>query len=456
MAIATEELSHDAEGAPSYDAADAELEQLFNEFPVDQVAAGGRPPHVDPAIAAMKGRAFAPFTVVLWVLVVALLGGSTAALITHTDKPPSAQKVLTRAVAFVKAHPSAAFTGDLRVEAADAPGSGSSSVLRFHVEGVSRFPGRARLIATAGSDAGAAEVVAIDGKQYERQADSKDGLAKEKYAEVKQDTSAARGGVVGGRNLQQDADRLSAPNTIGDVIAKAETPVIVSQAKGVNVITAKLSASKAFGALGDSIKEARLTLTALNDGTVQRTAVTLKNSQVNVSIDYRWSKWGESVVIEAPTAAEIDATPGIQEEKVAAFKDAPLFQPAALPTGWVLTGADVLSADETAENCPEVEVDYEDPTSQDSGYLTIYQLAASCADPTAPPGSSAFVAGPYRGFAQVDQGETDAQFLAGRTVIQVQTDLTPAQVAQVMGHLVPLNLAKAPLPISGLGKGTSA
>src|SRR5207245_2402047 len=107
---------------------------------------------------------------------------------------------------------------------------------------------------------------------------------------------------------------------------------------------------------GGSIKEATLNLTALDDGTVQRTAVTLKNSQANISIDYRWSKWGESVVIEAPTAAEIDATPDIAEEKVAAFKDAPLFQPAALPKGWVLNGADVLSADETDENCAEVEV----------------------------------------------------------------------------------------------------
>src|SRR4029079_8804994 len=141
---------------------------------------------------------------------------------------------------------------------------------------------------------------------------------------------------------------------------------------------------------------------------------------------------------------------------VAAFRGAPLFQPAALPKGWVLTGADVLSPDETAEDWPEGEIDYEDATSQDSGYLTMYELAATCADPTAPPGSSAFVAGSYRGFVQVDQGEPDAQFSAGRTVIQVQTDLTPAQLAQVMARLVPLNLAKAPLPISGLGSGTRA
>src|SRR5581483_8195298 len=96
MATATEELSHDA--------SDAELEKLFEEFPVSSVA-GGSQPQVDPAIAAMKG-------------------------------PPSALKVLSRATAFVKAHPSAALTGDLRIEAADQPGSSTSMVLRFHVEGV--------------------------------------------------------------------------------------------------------------------------------------------------------------------------------------------------------------------------------------------------------------------------------------------------------------------------------
>src|SRR5262249_55445278 len=159
---------------------------------------------------------------------------------------------------------------------------------------------------------------------------------------------------------------------------------------------------KAYGALGNSIKEATLTLTALDDGTLQHTSVSLKNSQANITIDYGWSKWGESVVIAAPTAAEIDATPDIKEEKVAAFKDAPLLQPAGLPKGWVLSGADVLSPDETTEHCPEVEVDYEDPTNQDSGYLTIYEFTPSCANPAAPPGASGFAAGPYRGYAQVD------------------------------------------------------
>lgn len=445
MATATGELSHEA--------SDAELEQLFNEFPVEQVT-GGQPPRRDPA-GPGPGRSF-PVTLVLWVVVIALLGGSVAALITHKAEPPSAVKVLARATAFVKAHPSAALTGDLRIEAADQPGSSTSMVLRFHVEGVAKMPDKARIIATAGESDGADEAITVGSHHFERQADSKDALAKEKYAEIKVDDTASRNGVVGQRNLMQDADLLSAPNRIGDVLGAADTPVVVSRTKGVNVIKTKLAPGKAYGSLSESIKEATLTLTALDDGTVQRTAVSLKNSQADITVDYQWSKWGENVVIDAPTAAQIDATPDIEEEKVAAFKDAPLFQPAALPKGWVLMGASVLGPDETAENCPEVEVDYGDPNSQDTGYLTMYELAASCADPTAPPGSSAFVAGPYRGFVQVDQGETDAQFLAGRTVIQVQSDFTPAQLAQVMARLVPLNLAKAPLPLSGLGTGTSA
>jgi hypothetical protein len=440
---------------PSHDASDAELERLFEEFPVDGVRATASPTGVDPAVAAMRGRAFAPFTIVLWVAVVALLGGSAAALITHKDKAPSAQQVVSRAIAFVKAHPSAAFSGSLRAEAADAPGSSTSSVLRFQVEGVSRLPDRARLIASTGDSA--AEVIAIKDAQFVRQADSKAALAQEKYAEVKASANDARNGVVGSpNNLSDNADRLSAPNGLGDLLAAAVEPAIVSHVKGVNVVKAKLSPTKAFGTLGSSIKQATLTLTAHDDGTLDRTAATLVNSQANVAIDYRWSHWGESVVIEPPTAAQIDATPGIAEEKVAAFKDAPLFQPKALPAGWVLDGASVLSKDETAEGCPEVEIDYTDPTSPDAGYLTIYELAASCADPTAPPGSSAFVAGPYKGFVQVDSGETDAQFLVAKTVLQVQTDLTPAQLAQVMAHLVALDLGKAPLPISGLGTGTSA
>ena len=396
-----------------------------------------------------------PVTVALWVLVVGLLLGSIAALITGTGRPPSADQVVSRARAFVKAHPTAAFTGNLRAESTDAPGSSTSSVLRFQVEGVSRLPSRARLIATASQ--GAAEIIAIEDKQFVRQAESKSALAQEKYAEVKADSSDARNGVVGSpRTLSDNADRLSAPNGIGALLAAVRDPVVVAHAKGVNVVRSSLSPSTAFGALGSSIKQATLTLTAHDDGTVDRTSVVLLNSQANVSVDYRWTKWGESVVIEAPTAAEIDATPGIAEERVAAFKDTPLFQPQALPKGWVLEGADVLGKDETVEGCREVEVDYTDPTNADSGYLTMYELAASCANPAAPPGSQPFAAGPYRGFVHVAEGETDAQFLAGRTVVQVETDLTPSQLAQVMAHLVTLNLAKAPLPLSGLGQGTTA
>jgi hypothetical protein len=320
---------------------------------------------------------------------------------------------------------------------------------------VSRLPDRARLIATASE--GVAEVIAIQNTQFVRQAASRSALAQELYSEVKANASGNRNGVVGGPNsLSGNADRLSAPNGIGDLLAAAQEPVIVSRAKGVNVVKAALSPAKAFGSLGSSIKQATLRLTAHDDGTVDRTAAVLVNSQANVSIDYRWSRWGESVVIEPPTATQVDATPGIDEAKVAAFKDAPLFQPKALPAGWVLDGASVLSKDETTEGCPEVEVDYTDPANTDAGFLTMYELAAGCADPTAPPGSSAFVAGPYKGFVRVDSGETDAQLLVGRTVVQVQTDLTPGQLSQVMAHLVALDLGKAPLPISGLGKGTTA
>jgi hypothetical protein len=427
------------------------LERLFDEFPVPDTRAAS----AARGSAAARGRVVMRFTVALWVTVAALLAGSVAALITLADKPPTAGQVVSRVRAFVNAHPSATFTGNLRAEAADTPGSSSSSVLRFRVEGVSRQPDRARLIATASQ--GASEIIAIEGKQFVRQAASQSALAQEKYAEVRPNTSDARNGVVGGqRSLSDNADRLSAPNGIGQLLAAAGSPVLISHVKGVNVVKATLSPGKAFGSLGSSIKDARLTLTAHDDGTLDRTSMTLVNSQATVDIDYRWSKWGENVVIEVPAAGLIDATPGIAEEKVAAFKDTALFQPQSLPKGWVLDGADVLAKGDTVEGCPEVQIDYTDPANADSGYLTMFELAAGCANPAPPSGAQPFVAGPYRGFVRVDAGESDAQFLVGRTVVQVQSDLTPAQLAQVMAHLAPLNLAKAPLPISGLGNGTNA
>ena len=117
----------------------------------------------------------------------------------------------------------------------------------------------------------------------------------------------------------------------------------------------------------------------------------------------------------------------------------------------MLQGASVLSPEDTVEGCAQVELDYGDPNDPDHGYLTLFELPPSCAQPVT--GGSPFRAGAYEGAARSEGDGVLAQFVAGTTLVQAGSDLPLVQLALVMGQLQPLDLSHAPAPIPGLGQG---
>ena len=100
-----------------------------------------------------------------------------------------------------------------------------------------------------------------------------------------------------------------------------------------------------------------------------------------------------------------------------------------------------------------MELDYVDPDDEEGGYLYIYELPLTCADLQPPVGSQPLRAGPNRGWVTMDPEEgVTAQITVGSTVLNVETDLIPAELARVLGHLVPLDFAVTPSPIPGTGR----
>ncbi|HEX7275953.1 MAG TPA: hypothetical protein VF244_01130, partial [Acidimicrobiales bacterium] len=176
--------------------------------------------------------------------------------------------------------------------------------------------------------------------------------------------------------------------------------------------------------------------------------------RVDSRLDMEYSGWGEPVTIEAPSDTEIDRTPWVEEEVIADFLDVPLLQPRGIPEGWVLDYADILPAGDYDEACDQVEIDYIDPDAED-GYLYLYESDVDCADTEAPPDSEPFTAGSNRGWIEADEdgGYAFAQIVVGRTVIEADTDLSPAALAQVLSQLRTLDFTVEPDQIPGLVTG---
>jgi hypothetical protein len=193
----------------------------------------------------------------------------------------------------------------------------------------------------------------------------------------------------------------------------------------------------------------RVDVTVARDGRVDRLLYSGRVVGTRIGLDLHFTRWGLRVEIAAPPESTIDRVPDIDVKAVTAYRDAPLLQPAGLPAGWVLQGAQVLAPEDTVEGCSQVELDYADPSRPDEGHLTLFEFSPSCAGPLE--GGRPFRAGPYVGEMTEDEDGVMAQFTAGATLVQAQSDLSVGDLAVVMGNLRPLDLSRRPDPIPGLG-----
>jgi hypothetical protein len=387
--------------------------------------------------------------------IVALVAGDVLGLvITSGGDEASPAELVSSTRAFVDARKDTAFTGHVSIEQREE-GGGGSFVQRLTLKGVAHVPDHSRFVVT--TEGSASEVITIGNVAYVREATDESALEAEKWAELDPQSEDERAGIVRQQGLAAGADQVGDPITLLRIIGSVRNAALVRRTGDVSVVAAAIDPTQAFGsALGGQIDQARLELSIGPAGRLVRAAMTAKGSGESVSADYRFSRWGTAVTVAAPPKAELDPTPFIDEEDLAAFKDAPVLQPRGIPAGWVLDGAFVLSADETAEGCRQVELDYTDPDNPDAGYLTIYQLPVACADLARPEGSAPFAAGRWSGYIDESDGGSTAQIVVGATVVQAETDLPSDALARVLSDLIPLDTSKPPAELEGFGPTTGA
>ena len=163
-----------------------------------------------------------------------------------------------------------------------------------------------------------------------------------------------------------------------------------------------------------------------------------RDASGTTTVTLRFEDWGKAVAVAAPPADQLDPTPGIEQAQVAAFKDTELYMPKAIPAGWKLVRAVVLPAEETKEDCAQVELQYADPASPGRNYLSLYQFPIGCLLPF---DGEPFAAGAYRGYGRSSKEEgTLVQITVGATTLQAKTTLSLQELAALLKNLTRLKL----------------
>jgi hypothetical protein len=190
----------------------------------------------------------------------------------------------------------------------------------------------------------------------------------------------------------------------------------------------------------------QLEATADGDGEALTVSVDVLDGGPDLSIAATFTDIGgvspEDIV--PPSGDQIDPTPWLDEERLATFADTPLVAPTPPPPGFALGSVFVLEAFETAEGCPEVQLDYYEPEDPVDGHVVqLFLLDKECAtsaDPTEFDGTTGGLPSRYDGFELV-LGSTVVQVFASQTQFDLDAfgaSLAPTTVEALVASLVPL------------------
>lgn len=425
---------------------------------------------------------------VIGVSAFSLLVTSTAVAVAREtrDEPATAEAVLAEARKFVVDYKTVRFRAEVRQESTFGgfgfspdeeelvpPEEGTTIVSRSVVEGAASEPDRSRTVTRANGLA--TETIVVGDDSWWRFAEPGDDLADSKWMATdswpggfEEDPGAFSDGLSGFMGIMSSDG--SDFGSLIELIDRAVAPTIVSRTGDETVVRAAINPEDGARPGSTELNQGTVEITVADNGRPVRSVLELTQAigeedfpeglpedfpipdfHVDSRVAQEYSAWGDSVDIEPPADADIERTPGIDEEAIAEYQDAPLYQPRGIPQGWVLSLAEVIPADESDNGCDQVEIDYFDPVDEYYGYLYLYEMEADCADLTAPPDSEPFTAGPNRGWVESYDGQgAYAQIVVGRTVIQAETDLSVDDLRRVLAQLRSLDLTVEPTPLVGL------
>lgn len=452
-------------------------------------------------------------------LAAVVVGG--VALVASRGTTESPEEELAALQSFVGDAGSAHFEGSHRSEM--GPGDdevGSTSVDITKLEGDLKLPESGRYLVEDGYSA--TEYIVVDDRVWERSADERSGLDGEQWVsydepDVEDDGAAAPqpavaaasgafdviGAPVGLKDLlsrMRQVDRpepgtLEAVTTVGDLLSPEEKRQIeqaeerwkeqieeieAEAAAGgdeAEAADAQLEAYDSFAGF-EEILDDKVTVTLRHtDGRLDRLTIVHESSfgfsppgaegddeeETSVdTVDVRFTRWGEAVDVAAPDAADVDATPNLDAEDLAAFRS---FTPLMLgqpPAGMHVDGGSVVEDDPEVEQCESVELSYSAPFPEDgdhtpSAYLetpsvSISQYASSCkwpyvdaemledARPVTVGGLPAQVVEEKDPYGPGSGTSRYVVFTRDGVLIEIRSTLPEADMLAVAGTMVPMDV----------------
>jgi len=165
----------------------------------------------------------------------------------------------------------------------------------------------------------------------------------------------------------------------------------------------------------------------------------------------RFTHWGVPVDVSAPSAGNVDKTPDVDEEGLAAFSAAPILVPGALPTAYQLTDGSVSEPGD-AGDCPEADLTYGDPSQSPadpaavSSDINVTITPANCDQSAIDGGDPITVAGHPGHIARAKNSDEEpsvtVEIVIGATRMSVDSDLPEAELIAALRTIVPFDLAK--------------
>jgi hypothetical protein len=190
-----------------------------------------------------------------------------------------------------------------------------------------------------------------------------------------------------------------------------------------------------------------LEVTLDGDGVPHRVEIVVSATDTVVEASYDIVRVGGDVQVAPPSAAELDATPWVNEQDLDAFEGPTPLGLSRIPEGWVMAGA-YVTPDPTGGPCPSAAVDYtnlDDPVGQ---FLWIDVMDAGCMAP--PEGEAIDVPGFSGAVADEPDGTRWGTVSSADTVVMFSTDLSVVDLRIVLANLGPLDPAAVPEPLEGI------
>ena len=233
------------------------------------------------------------------------------------------------------------------------------------------------------------------------------------------------------------------------VLSTATQPVKTARHDDRTTLRLHVDPRKAFSdVVARAITKVTATIVVTDDGDLVSMRERIQGDTLDMSIGLTFVDWGTHVTVAAPAGGDVDLTPTIEEERIAAYSASSKYMPKTLPSGWGLAEASAIPAGDDID-CDEVLLSYTPQVDDPNVYVDIYEVPTACAGDL---DGEPVQFGPYRGVVANDDDGTYLEFqIDAKTALQIETNTSTDVVERLVKELVPLDFGAtpvtAPLPV---------